>query len=60
MEKENNTDGSDFSGNKIPDLNCLKPFEFEPKTNIGDISRSSRDDEEEGTEYKVKQISHSE
>ena len=26
MEKENNTDESDFSENKIPDLNSLKPF----------------------------------
>ena len=31
MEKENNTDESDFSENEIPDLNSLKPFEFEPK-----------------------------
>ena len=37
-EKENNTDESDFSGNKIPDLNSLKSFEFESKTNIGDIN----------------------
>ena len=37
MEKENNTDESDFSENEISDLNSLKPFEFEPKTNIGDI-----------------------
>ena len=40
MEKENDTDGSDFSENEIPDLNSLKPFEIEPKTNIGDISGS--------------------
>ena len=40
MEKENDTDGSDFSENEIPDLNSLKPFEIEPKTNIGDISSS--------------------
>ena len=33
MEKENNTDESDFSENEISDLNSLKPFEFEPKTN---------------------------
>ena len=26
MEKENNTDESDFSENKMPDLNSLKPF----------------------------------
>ena len=53
MEKENNTDESDFSENEIPDLNSLKPFEFEPKTNIGDINSSSSHDEEEGAEYKV-------
>ena len=35
MEKENNTDESVFSENEIPDLNSLKPLEFEPKTNIG-------------------------
>ena len=33
MEKENNIDESDLSENEIPDLNSLKPFEFEPKTN---------------------------
>ena len=33
MEKENNTNESDISENEIPDLNSLKPFEFEPKTN---------------------------
>ena len=32
MEKENNSDESYFSENEIPDLNSLKPFEFEPKT----------------------------
>ena len=42
MEKENNTDESDFSENEIPDLNSLKPFEFEPKTNIGDINGSQK------------------
>ena len=26
---------------EIPDLNYFKPFEFEPKTNIGDINSSS-------------------
>ena len=36
MEKENNTDESDFIENEIPDLNSLKPFQFEPKTNIGE------------------------
>ena len=33
MEKEFNTDESDFSENEIPDLNSLKPFKFKPKTN---------------------------
>ena len=33
MEKEINTDESDFSENEIPDLNSLKPFKFKPKTN---------------------------
>ena len=42
MEKENNIYESDFSGNEIPDLNSLKPFEFEPKTNIGDINSSQK------------------
>ena len=42
MEKENNTDGSDFSENEIPGWNYLKPFEFEPKTNIGDINISQK------------------
>ena len=59
MEKENN-DKSDFSENEIPDLNSLKPFEFEPKTNIRDINSSSSDDEEEGGERKVKRISNNE
>ena len=58
MEKENNSKESDFSENEIPDLNSLKPFEFEPKTNR-DINSSSSDDEE-GAEYKVKRISNSE
>ena len=31
-EKENNTDESDISENEMPDLNSLKPSEFEPKT----------------------------
>ena len=53
MEKENNTDESDFSENEIPHLNSLKPFKFEPKTNIGDINSSSSDDEVEDIEYKV-------
>ena len=37
--------------NEIPDLNSLKPFEFEPKVSIGDINSSS-DDEEEGANIK--------
>ena len=41
-------------------LNSLKPFEFEPKTNIGDINSSSSDDEEEGAEYKIKRVSNNE
>ena len=57
--KRNNTNESDFSKNEIPDLNSLKPLEFEPKTNIGGINSSSSDDEE-GAEYKVKQISNNE
>ena len=60
MEKENINDKSDFSEKEIPDLNSLKPFKFEPKTNIGDIISSSSDDEEEGAEYKVKRISNNE
>ena len=60
MESGNNTDESDFNENGVPDRNSLKPFEFETKTNIGDINRSSSDDEEEGAEYKVKRISNSE
>ena len=56
MEKENNSDESDFIENEIPDF--LKPFEFEPKTNIENINSSSSDDEEEGAEYKVKRISN--
>ena len=60
MEKESNTDESDFSENEIPDVNYLKPVEFEPKTNIGDISSSSIDNKEEDIEYKVKPIGNSE
>ena len=60
MEKENNSDESDFSETEIPDLNSLKPFEFEPKTNIGDINSSSRYDEEKGAEYKIKRVSNNE
>ena len=40
-------------------FNSLKPSEFEPKTNFGDINSSSSDNEEEGSEYKVKWISNS-
>ena len=43
MEKENNTDESDFSENEIPDLDSLELFEFEPKTNFGDVNSSSSD-----------------
>ena len=46
--------------NETPDLNFSKPFEFEPKTNIGDINSSSSDDEEEVAEYKVKQVINNE
>ena len=60
MEKENNSDESDFSENVIPELDSLKPFKFEPKTNIGDIISSSSDDEDEGVEYKVKRTSNNE
>ena len=42
MEKENNADESDFKENKIPDLNSLKPFKFEPKTYIRDINSSQK------------------
>ena len=59
MEKENK-DETDLSENEIPDLNSLKPFKFEPKTNIADIIGSSSDDEDEGVEYKVKRISNNE
>ena len=38
----------------------MKPFEFEPKTNIGDIKSSSSEDEEEVAEYKVNWINNSE
>ena len=60
MEKENNSDETEFSEGEIPDLNSLKPFEFEPKANMGDINSSSSDDEEEGAEYEVKRISNNE
>ena len=59
MEKENNTNESDFSENEIPDLNSLKPFVFDSKTNRG-FNSSSSDDEGKGVEYKVKWVSNSE
>ena len=46
-EKEKNTDESDFSKTEILDLNSLKPFEFESKTNIRVISSSSSDDQKQ-------------
>ena len=51
-EKENNTNESDFSENEILDLNYLKPFEFESKTNLRFFNSSSSDNEEEDIEYK--------
>ena len=55
-----NWERPDWSDYEVPDLDFLKPFEFERKTNIGDINSSSSHDEEEGAEYKVKPISNSE
>ena len=55
MEKENNTDKSNFSENEIPDLNSLKPFEFEPKTNTGDIDSNSSYNEEKKTRISNKE-----
>ena len=43
MEKENSNDKIDYSENEIPEINSLKPFKFERKTNIGDIISSSSD-----------------
>ena len=60
MEKENNTDKSDFTEKEILDLNSLKPFELESKTNIGVFNSSSSGHEEEGIDYNVKQIGNSE
>ena len=51
---------NDSNESEIRDLNSLKPFKFETKTNIGDSISSSSDDEEEGAEYKVKRISNNE
>ena len=59
IEKENKSDESHLIESEIPDLNSLKPFEFEPTTNIRDINSSSSNDEE-GAEYKVKRISNNE
>ena len=42
MEKEKNTDESDFSENEMPDLNSLKPVKFEPTTKIRDINSSQK------------------
>ena len=42
MKKENNNNVSDSSENEIPDLNSLKPFGFEQKTIIRDISSSQK------------------
>ena len=53
MQKENITDVSDFSENEIPDLNSLKPFEFEPKKTIEDTNVKGSDDEKEGMADKV-------
>ena len=39
MEKENNSDESET---ETPDLNSLKPFEFEPRTDMGDINSSQK------------------
>ena len=41
-ENENITDDTDFSENEIPHLSSLKPFEFQPKTNIEDINNSQK------------------
>ena len=42
-----------LSKNEIPNSNSLKSFEFERKTNIGDINSSRSDNEEEGAEAVV-------
>ena len=59
MKKEKSTDESDFSENEIPESTSLKPFEFEPKPNRY-INSSSKDDEEEVIDNKVKRMGHSE
>ena len=60
MEKENKRHESDFSENEIPDLNSLKPFEFEPKQTSEILTVSSSSDDDEGAEYKVKRIINNE
>ena len=42
MKKESNTDETYFNENEILDLNSMKPFEFKPKTNMGDTSSSQK------------------
>ena len=58
VERKSSTDKSVFSESEIPDLNNIKPFEFEPKANIIYRNSSSSDDEE-GVEDKVKRIVNS-
>ena len=61
MEKKlRKTEGKWLQGKFNTRFNYLKPFEFAPKTNIGDINSNSSDDEEEGADYKVKRIRYSE
>ena len=47
---KDNTDESGFSENEMLDLNSLKPFEFELKSNIRVINSNSCDDDEEDIE----------
>ena len=42
MKKESNTDETYYNENEILDLNSMKPFEFEPKANMGDTSSSQK------------------
>ena len=44
---ENNTDESDFSEKEILNLNSLKLFEFESKTNIRVINSCNSDDQKQ-------------
>ena len=60
IKTDKSTDESDFSENDIPELNSLKLFQFEPKTNIGYINSSSKDDEGEGIDDKVRRMGNSE